>query len=494
MIVETQHGPVEGREQDGVASFLGVPYAAPVTIENRFDAPQEPTPWSAPRPATELGGVCPQLPTYGPVGRGATSRIAHASDFLTVNVRTPSVSGRAPVLVWLHGGGYAVGSANEPQLQTGAFAASGIVEVTVNYRLGALGFAHLPGKPDNRGLLDQIAALLWVRRNIAAFGGDPERVVLSGRSAGGFAVSTLLAMPASFGLYERVLAQSGAGDAVVDAATASRVTERLAEAAGTDVAGLEILPIDDLLRAQVAICDESYDHHDAGRDGRVTMIGIPFQPVIDGDSLPLHPETAAAQGLTAPVPLLSGCTTAEYWTHSSVLPDDIGFDEVVRLVHERVVPRGLTGEEIVRRYRKALPLHSPAGIWRAVCGDLVFQLPARRLATAHAAHRPSRFYLFGEIAADEAGSPHGAEVPLIWHRDGYAPETLPARARVSDVAAAARAHRIWVSMITDALDDMTLPSYGDEGAPVLSVTPDGERRVGPDPWAARTRLWAPLPT
>ncbi|UIY31782.1 carboxylesterase family protein (plasmid) [Neorhizobium galegae] len=137
--------------------------------ERRFAAPQPVPRWSGIRSAKALSTVCPQIPTYGPVGKAAASTLEFGTDFLTVNIRTPSVTGSAPVLVWIHGGGYAVGSANEAVLQSGAFAASGLVEVTVNYRLGALGFLHLnDGSPDNRGLLDQIAALEWVRDNISS--------------------------------------------------------------------------------------------------------------------------------------------------------------------------------------------------------------------------------------------------------------------------------------------------------------------------------------
>src|SRR5690606_13332832 len=157
--MEIRGGTIEGFGEHGNLCFLSVPYAAPITPERRFLAPQPVEPWTGVRDATRLGPVCPQIPTYGPVGKGATSTRAQGTDFLTLNIRTPSLTGRAPVLVWVHGGGYAVGSANEPVLQSGAFAKSGIVEVTVNYRLGALGFLHIDGQPDNRGLLDLLAAL-----------------------------------------------------------------------------------------------------------------------------------------------------------------------------------------------------------------------------------------------------------------------------------------------------------------------------------------------
>src|SRR5690606_37723146 len=176
--------------------------------------------------------------------------LAQGSDFLTLNIRTPSLDGRAPVLVWIHGGGYAVGSANEPVLQSGAFAASGIVEVTVNYRLGALGFLHVPGRPDNRGLLDQIAALRWVRDNIAAFGGDPARVTFAGRSAGGFSIAAVMAMPRAHGLFAKAMPQSGASTAIASMEDAEKLTRRLLRRLEIDAGALKDLPFEVLLVAQ----------------------------------------------------------------------------------------------------------------------------------------------------------------------------------------------------------------------------------------------------
>ncbi|MDV7214622.1 carboxylesterase family protein [Streptomyces prunicolor] len=223
-------------------------------------------------------------------------------DFLTVNVRTPSTRGRAPVLFWIHGGGYAVGSANEGTLQTGAFAASGVVEVTANHRLGALGFLHLPGAPDNRGLLDLTAALEWVRDNITAFGGDPSRVTLAGRSAGGFAVAALMAFPAARGLFSAAMPQSGASVAVLRPGHAARTTARFLDRLDAD---RRTTDLEQLLRAQKFVCDESYTTHDADRDGDVAMLGVALQPVVDGSSLPAHPELAGPGDL-APVPVMIG--------------------------------------------------------------------------------------------------------------------------------------------------------------------------------------------
>ncbi|PZU25601.1 MAG: carboxylesterase [Shinella sp.] len=489
-IVETAKGVLCGSVEKGVHAFLGVPYAAPVTPELRFEAPQPVSAWQGVRDATKLGPICPQIPTYGPVGTAAASRLAFGTEFLTVNIRTPDPAGKAPVLFWIHGGGYAVGSANEAVLQSGAFAASGIVEVTVNYRLGALGFLHLDGRPDNRGLLDLVAALEWVRDNIALFGGDPDRVTLAGRSAGGFAVAALMTMPAARGLFHRAMPQSGASTAVSSPEDAIKLSRRLLSAVATGNMSLEHIPFSRLLEIQRDLCNESYERHDFARDGSATMLGVPFVPVIDGVSLPEHPEAAAAAGRTAPVPMMIGCTTAEYLTHATAQPE-MDFDLCAALLHERVLPRGLSGREIVGRYRRELPTHDARGIWRAVAGDLVFQLPAVRFARFHSRAQTVFKYLYGGIEANERGAAHGAEVGAVWFRPGRDEHELPERQRVTDTVFATAIHDLWAAFIRDDLPVApggAWPPYTEPEPAVLRLEPDGFH-VATDPFDGREALW-----
>lgn len=491
MLVETTAGTVEGFEENGYAVFLGVPYAAPITPERRFAAPQPVPRWSGIRSAKALSEVCPQIPTYGPVGKAAASTLEFGTDFLTVNIRTPSVTGSAPVLVWIHGGGYAVGSANEAVLQSGAFAASGLVEVTVNYRLGALGFLHLnDGSPDNRGLLDQIAALEWVRDNISAFGGDPKQVTFAGRSAGGFSIAAVMAMPAAHGLFARAMPQSGASIGVSTMDDAQKLNRRMLDYLQVTEAELANVPFEKLLIAQRDLCNESYEKHDFARDGSASMLGVPFVPVVDGVSLPLHPEDAAARGKTAAVPMMIGCTTGEYVTHATVQPE-MDFELAACLLHQRVLPLGLTGAEVVRRYRELLPEHTARGIWRAIGGDLVFQNPTTRFARLHAAHQPVYKYLYGIIEPDELGAPHGAEVGEVWYRQGMDASHLPARQAVKDRIFAAAVHDVWVSFIRDATPETPAgkwPAYSGAKPQILHME-KGVFHLPIDPFNGRTALW-----
>ncbi|GBQ20717.1 carboxylesterase/lipase family protein [Gluconacetobacter sacchari] len=489
-IITLDSGRIDGRSENGIDVFLGVPYAAPVTPGHRFGAPRDVPPWQGVRPARALGAICPQVATYGPVGRGATSRHEAGEDFLTLNIRSPDLRGQAPVLVWLHGGGYAVGSGNEPILQTGAFAASGIVEVTPNYRLGALGFLSLDGQPENRGLLDVIKALEWVRRHIARFGGDPARVTLAGRSAGGFAVATLLAMPAARGLFSRAMIQSGATPAILPMADARAVTRRFLDRLGADAAALETLPMSRLLEAQRDLCDQCYEHHDPVRDGTVTMVGIPFQPVIDPPTLPMHPEQAAITGRVMPVPVMIGTTSAEYLTHSTAHPH-LSLDDTIRLLDPRVRPAGTTGAEIVARYRAALPDHDATGLWRAIAGDLVFQNPTTRYAALLSDWQPVHKYLFGAIGPNETGAAHGDELGCVWWNDATGRATLPERYRNLDPALSRRVHDIWRRFIigeTALCAEGPWPRHARAAPAVLWIRPSGTI-VTPDPFGYRPGLW-----
>ncbi|CDN57465.1 Carboxylesterase (plasmid) [Neorhizobium galegae bv. officinalis bv. officinalis str. HAMBI 1141] len=491
MLVETTAGTIEGFNENGYAVFLGIPYAAPITPERRFAAPQPVSPWSGIRSAKALSEVCPQIPTYGPVGKAAASTLEFGADFLTVNIRTPSVTGSAPVLVWIHGGGYAVGSANEAVLQSGAFAASGLVEVTVNYRLGALGFLHLnDGSPDNRGLLDQIAALEWVRDNISAFGGDPKQVTFAGRSAGGFSIAAVMAMPAADGLFCKAMLQSGASTGVSTIDDAQKLNRRMLDYLNVTEAELAAVPFEKLLIAQRDLCNQSYEKHDFERDGSASMLGVPFVPVVDGVSLPDHPEDAAAREKTAGVPMMIGCTTGEYVTHATAQPE-MDFELAARLLHQRVLPLGLTGVEVVRRYCEALPQHTARGIWRAVGGDLVFQNPATRFARLHAVHQPVYKYLYGPVEPDELGAPHGAEVGEVWYRQGMDVSHLPARQSVKDRTFATVVHDVWVSFICDAAPETPAgrwPRYSGANPQVLHME-KGVFRLSIDPFDGRTALW-----
>ncbi len=285
--VEIAAGALRGSGQDGVRTFLGVPYAEPPVGELRFRAPRPAPAWSGLRDATRWAARAPQPEL---TGRGFTGD----EDCLYLNVYAPASPGSYPVLVWIHGGGGVMGAPH--QFDGSAFARRGVVVVTVAYRLGVLGMVHLPGVADsNLSLRDQVAALEWVRDNVGAFGGDPDRVTLAGQSNGGRTVGTLLAVPATRGLVHQAIVQSGTGVGSVvhtpaeDAATASAVLSEL----DASPSALVTLPVKQILEAQQRV-------------SAVSGTKVTYRVVVGDELLPERPLEGARE-----VPLLIGTTADE---------------------------------------------------------------------------------------------------------------------------------------------------------------------------------------
>ncbi len=303
-IVTTKYGRMQGVTENGVTVFRGVPYARPPVGALRWRAPEKPEPWDGVRLCDTYGKIPPQLP--GQCAYEALLQNEQSEDCLYLNIWTPAQSSgeRLPVILWIHGGAFLGGLGHDSLYLGGPMASRGVIEVTINYRLGVLGFLAHPelsaesaeGVSGNYGLLDQIAALTWVRENIAAFGGDPNRVTVAGQSAGGMSVCSLLASPLTAGLIAGGIIQSGGpaegrGGALSDCEAFGR---RFAEAAGCgSVDALRALDPDTLIRLKV---------------GEARM---PFQPCVDGYVLPMTPYEAFVTGRIARVPVLFGCNTEE---------------------------------------------------------------------------------------------------------------------------------------------------------------------------------------
>src|SRR5579859_5403924 len=227
-IVRTRQGAVRGRIVGGVAGFKGIPYSAPPFGAYRFQPPQPAERWDGVRDALNYGPTVVKPPLIALLDDLIPEPVIAGTDCLNLNIWTPA-EGKAglPVMVWIHGGGFTNGAA--AMHDGNRFARDGVVCVTINYRLGADGFLFLGEGHVNLGLLDQVAALIWVQENIAAFGGNPNNVTIFGVSAGGMSVSTLLAMPRAKGLFHRAIAQSGAGHYAISPATAQRIGHVLAK-------------------------------------------------------------------------------------------------------------------------------------------------------------------------------------------------------------------------------------------------------------------------
>ena len=413
MIVTTGCGKVEATTRDGVVEALGIPFAR----ADRLSAPVRTEPWSTTLDATEFGPASLQPP--GEVFMAVDMPLSE--DCLSLNVWAPEAAvanpnGAArPVMVWIHGGGFRQGSGAHMLSRGQVLAARGdVVVVTVNYRLGALGFLTHPELQDdngvcgNWGVLDLVAALQWVRDEIGAFGGDAGNVTLFGESAGGTLVSLLAASPAATGLFHRMIVQSGVPTAApLD--RASRLAEELAEAAGVErVCDLRAVPGETILAAQVALEER--------RGGRMVFI-----PAVDGAVVRQAPIDAFAGGAAAGIPMMIGTNVDEIRLMSAGDPHRADLDtDGLRRRLDKVLDDGV--DEVIDAVTRARTgrgeATTPSDLWFAIESDRFFRVPSVRAADAHVEHEPRTFvYLFGwrsPMLDGWVGACHVLEIPFVF--------------------------------------------------------------------------------
>jgi para-nitrobenzyl esterase len=410
--IATSLGTLRGFARGSAQTFLGIPYAAPPVGVLRFEPPQPARPWLGAR-ACVAHGPAPLQPRDGlSFDLGLLAEHPQSEDCLTLNVWRPSAPAREPraVMVWLHGGAFASGTAAGPAYQGAALAARGdVIVVTLNYRVGALGFLHLGDGRSNLGLLDQLAALRFIQREIAAFGGDPARVSVFGESAGAGSIVALLAMPAARGLFARAIVQSAAPAGQLSAAEGAERAAQLGEKLGGDVrdlAWLRSLPAERILAAQQQ-CAE------AG----ARRIGMFFAPVVDGDSLPEWPMRAVAAGSAPDIALAIG-TTADEMRLFQLVP---GFGAMPEAALAPFVASKLSGDrdaraaaaqKIVAAYSGATPLDR----FFALETDASLFVPSAALAEARARVCPDtwmyRFAWRSPLRAGALGACHALDVPF----------------------------------------------------------------------------------
>jgi len=412
-IASTANGRVEGQPRGAHVAFRGIPYAKPPVGALRFRAPEPPEPWPGVRPARTFGKVALQGATSAP---GMLAEGEQSEDCLYLNVYTPALDGaRRPVMFWIHGGAFTLGSASQPMYDGGPLAERGdVVVVTINYRLGAHGDW---GATANAGQLDQIAALRWVRENIEAFGGDPGNVTIFGESAGSMAVCCLLAMPVAQGLFHRAIAQSGASVTVMTQDAGAKVAEALLAELGiaeTDSQRLQEVPVERLVLAQSA----------AARNAPA-MRG--YAPVLDATTLPKQPGALFAAGGGANVPLVIGTNRDEMNLFNMQMlreldkpMDDVrALDVIGRMLPASAADRAGAILEVYRKSRgsRSLPSTNRALIG-AVQSDQRFRIPSVRFAEAYRSRNPNTFmYLFTYESPAMRGALracHALEIPFVF--------------------------------------------------------------------------------
>ena len=472
-VVSLSSGAVRGRTVDRVSAFLGIPYAAPPFGPHRFAAPQPVAPWDGVRDATAYGPTVPKGDYPAAVQQLLPEVTIPGEECLNLNVWTPADADRLPVLVWVHGGSYVQGSGSLAEYDGTAFARDGVVCVTLNYRLGAEGFVQLDGAPANRGLLDVVAALQWVRDEIAAFGGDPARVTVAGESAGGHVVTALLAMPAARGLFARAVVASGDAENVLTPQRAQLVAARFA---GMLAAPVREVPVAELAAAASELTNQRIgpvEFPDWGDDG---LRLLPFQPTVDGEVLPAPPLSALP---ATDVPVLVGTTRDEF---RLFLPPALLADLDEEGLAAAVRPYGLSGAGLAA-YRAAHA--TPGDTLVAVATDWRFARAAVRIAEAVPRAWVYRFDGIDPATNGGLGACHAADVPFFFDTTGE--PSLAARLGAHPSRrAAATAHGAWVRFATEGDPGWAPYTPASRTTGLLADTLD----VVDDPAGDLRRTWA----
>ncbi len=453
--VTVREGRLLGNASDGVARFLGVPYAAAPVGQNRFMPPVPHPGWDGVRDATLPGATAPQrlkdfpgLDVKALVGDGWI----RGDEYLNAHIWAPeNAAHQLPVMVFIHGGGFVAGSNNAPVSDGSAFARSSVVCISLNYRMGIDGFLPIPGVPTNLGLRDMIAALNWVRENAASFGGDPDNVTVFGESAGAMAIADLMASPMAKGLFRRAIIQSGHGAMTRDITVAQRLVKKLAKLLKItpDAEGYRSITPEKAFDAleKVSLPTTRLDLRDD--DGYEPVFGISrFVPVHGDDVLPQKPLDALKAGAGADVDLLIGSNAEEMnlYLVATGMRAKIGGWLATYLLH-RSMPKA---RKVLKAYGLGQKGRKAGYVLTDAMHDLVFRWPARRFAEEH----QGRTFMYefewrSPAFAGELGACHAVELPFVFNSlaTTTGPEGICGEAPPQELSD--RMHKIWVDFATD---------------------------------------------
>jgi len=431
-IVEIASGKIAGYVRNGIVAFKGVPYGDTTEGANRFLPPKKPRPWTGVRSSRQFGVVAPQDKGTGRLNDEEGfifqwNDSVEGEDCLRVNVWTPGTdSRRRPVMVWLHGGGFEAGSGNDlPAFDGENLARRGdVVVVTLNHRLNLLGFLDLSrhgeryARSGNVGMLDVVAALEWVRDNIAVLGGDPQRVLIFGQSGGGAKVSTLMGMPAAKGLFHRAVVQSGSFSFTNTPDKSQKLADLfLAEldVGPSALDRLQAMPYPQLQRASEAVLRRA-NAPGTGPDVRAIASRLGFSPVADGRDIPEPPFGPNAPRMSADVPMIIGTTLNEFTTGINHPEYELMTEAELAARVEAAYPG--RGARVLTAFRRRAPSAKPFDIWSHIATAPVRQGAIRQAAAKAALNAaPAYLYWFTRQTPILDGRPrafHCAEIPFVF--------------------------------------------------------------------------------
>lgn len=418
-IIETNSGKVQGYIDEGIHIFKGIPFAEPPIGDLRFKPPVKKKPWAGVLDAIEYGPLPLQgnMPLMDLLLQMLGLEFQESEDCLTLNIWTPATDNKKrPVMVWIYGGGFIVGGSALPLYDGLALAIRGnVVVVSINYRVGAFGFLYIPGVTANAGMLDQIAALEWIQKNIGVFGGDPGNVTIFGQSAGGCSVITLLGMPLAKGLFNKIISQSMP---ILQGNPTIKSTNDLMNELGLDtrdIRALRDIKAKDIIEAQNKVLKEAEEADEDEYMG--------FRPSVDieGGTLPFHPLEALKEGEGKNIDLMIGGTEEEnkmMWMDPLI--KNLNTQKLESLVINFLRPLNLESESkaLIHKYENArknlLPI-KPADIFIAICSDLMFRIPEIHIAEAQSKHNSNVFfYIFTWPSPLFKGATHFVEIPFVF--------------------------------------------------------------------------------
>ncbi len=488
-IVDTTHGKIRGYSRRGVIKFKGIPYAAPPVGNLRFKPPAPIEPWNSVLDTTEYSPVSIQPPSTLEFGEPMPQSEAEC---LTLNIYTQRLdNGKRPVMFWIHGGGFITGSA---VIYDGArlVLRGDVVVVSINYRLGYLGFFYMPDMPDttaNVGLLDMIAALEWVKENISKFGGDPNNITIFGESAGSVAIASLLAMPSAKGLFHRAILQSGAANKYgFNPVSAIKVYEELIQELGIekgDIKALRKVPAEKFIAPPI------------DRTG-FRARGLRVGPVVDKKTLPDHPLNAISEGYAKHIDIFIGSNLDENKLFLMQNPKALELtedrlyktaNEIMRMTKQKESK----AKELIDGYRELRK--TPRDIVDAILADYTFRIPSIRLAEEQSKYQKNVYmYLLtwqSPLGGGKYGAMHTLDLPFVFNilpdRDvGTFPRKTEETQRLSEQMMDA-----WIAFARSGNPNHEnipdLPPYNKENRATILF--DNEITIKQDPYGNERVLW-----